>query len=464
MKKLWMLMCIMTGLALVVGACGTAAVPPTAAPQQPAAEVPPVTAPDVPAAEPTLGPVMAAPTTSDLPVVTAVKVASIPPIDANWAPPDLKSDLWKDAPVTQIGGMQWRAIYSDDTLSIYNRYPDPEAQISGSMNYSWDAATKTWSQADGIKAEYIDLAWFMQDSEVAQQGCDAFCHEDPPGSGQMHHSVIESGVYVDSWMFGGKHGWTWSGDKSVTSVADYGLAKGPEERFWFMGNIAAKQDSPLIFNTNNKDPRQVVAGNITLVDYAEDNVIAPKDGHYDLDRSQVRDQYCINCHATIGLPYNPLAVDFTFPDAGEVKYSANWDVPYTSPKYMETKPVDFIDAMVMTQAEVNNGEAVLIADLTPEKITEYWNNYQAVNGLVPPNVLKPPSASQADVLVGMNWKDGFWTVEFQRKLVTSTPESDVQFSDLTKNYYFTYVGTSIHMDAILGDLLTSTPGILRFEQ
>ena len=39
MKGLWKLVCIVTGLALVIGACGTAIAPPTAEVDQPISEV-----------------------------------------------------------------------------------------------------------------------------------------------------------------------------------------------------------------------------------------------------------------------------------------------------------------------------------------------------------------------------------------------------------------------------------------
>jgi hypothetical protein len=205
-----------------------------------------------------------------------------------------------------------------------------------------------------------------------------------------------------------------------------------------------------------------VAGSVTFIDYAEDNIIASPDDPIDIKRDRPRDAYCINCHIQIRLPYDPMKLNFTLPDDGEIKYHGNYQVPYTGPSYMETAPQDFVDSMIITQDEVDNSEAVAIEGLTPEQISEYWAEYEAVNGVVPQLVLKAPSGGIADVLVASNWSNGVWTMEISRKLVTADGIEDVQFDDLNKDYPFSLTISNSGM--LLGPLLYQTGGILEFQQ
>ena len=58
-----------------------------------------------------------------------------------------------------------------------------------------------------------------------------------------------------------------------------------------------------------------------------------------------------------------------------------------------------------------------------------------VGTLIPGIVKSPFVGDRGDISAGWEWKDGVWTIELGRKLVTAG-EFDVQFSDLTAQYYF----------------------------
>lgn len=141
-------------------------------------------------------------------------------------------------------------------------------------------------------------------------------------------------------------------------------------------------------------------------------------------------------------------------------YAENWDETHAVPLYIETNPENWVDCMVLTQAEIDAGEAVPVADLSEADIVKYWDNYAALNGSVPHLVLQEPSGGQADVRVAANWYNGYWTVELKRNLVTGD-DYDVQFDELTKDYYF---GVSLfnHGDILAG--MNNAPWTLRFEQ
>lgn len=57
--------------------------------------------------------------------------------------------------------------------------------------------------------------------------------------------------------------------------------------------------------------------------------------------------------------------------------------------------------------------------------------------VLPGIVTSPFEGSRADVVAKGHWKDGAWTLEIKRKLVTGdSPEMDLQFNDLNKSYRF----------------------------
>jgi hypothetical protein len=464
MKNLWKVVLIVTGLALVVAACATAAAP------SPAATDAPVVAPEPsepPASIPANVPPEAEPPAIQNPVVVAYAVDTLPVMDGNAG-----DEQWKQAKYTQIGGMQWSAVYTKEDIALLIKWIDRDLRMNTMGNYKWDAATRTWSQYEAFAGawkngqEWANLTFDISSNAVAKEGCFAFCHEDPPGSGIFHHQTdTATGGYVDSWMLLGKHGFSQKkGEGGLENGDSYGLkgAGTMEDGGWLIANMGLEQKGNVVFDTNNtQDPHVVVAGNVTFIDYAEDNVMAPPGDAMDADRSRTRDLYCINCHQQIKLPYDPLKNDITYPDAGEIKYRGNWDVPYSAPSFMEIAPVNFADGMTITQTEVDSGEAVAIKDLTPEQITEYWANYQALNAAIPNLVLKEPDGSIADVLVAANWTDGIWTLEVTRKLTTPYGQDDVQFDDMSKDYPFSM--SINNWDPVLGPYFWNIGAFLKFQ-
>lgn len=75
--------------------------------------------------------------------------------------------------------------------------------------------------------------------------------------------------------------------------------------------------------------------------------------------------------------------------------------------------------------------------LTREDVkTPFDDTFKAgdmINGVVS----RPVTGSRGDVTAVGVWKDGYWTLEIKRKLVTQgKPEQDVQFADLDRTYHF----------------------------
>ena len=108
---------------------------------------------------------------------------------------------------------------------------------------------------------------------------------------------------------------------------------------------------------------------------------------------------------------------------------------------METKPTDYIDAMVLTQQEINAGEIIVADPDSPDYagdklVSKAWKKYRSVKAVVPERVLRNSTGSRGDVLHSATWKDGVWINEFRRALDTGHPNEDVQFTDLGKGYEF----------------------------
>lgn len=72
--------------------------------------------------------------------------------------------------------------------------------------------------------------------------------------------------------------------------------------------------------------------------------------------------------------------------------------------------------------------------LADQKVAFDNTKYQAGDE-VPGIIVSPITGDRGDIAAKGVWKDGMWTVEWSRKLATGST-FDVQFSDLTKSYYF----------------------------
>jgi len=78
---------------------------------------------------------------------------------------------------------------------------------------------------------------------------------------------------------------------------------------------------------------------------------------------------------------------------------------------------------------------------------------------VPGIVVAPFVGDRADISARGIWKDGVWTLEFGRKLVTGS-QFDIQFSDLKKAYLF---GAAVFDNAQVRHAFNPTPQVLIFE-
>jgi hypothetical protein len=148
--------------------------------------------------------------------------------------------------------------------------------------------------------------------------------------------------------------------------------------------------------------------------------------------------------------------------AGDIMYFGNWNATHTAPLYLQKAPKDFADAMVVTQTEIDKGEAINVEGLAKADLDQFWASNKSVNAVVPVLVLKQPTGPQADVKVAANWTDGLWAMEIARSRVTTYPDESVQFSDLNQEYPFSL---TISNAGIIGTDpgLQKRGGVLKFK-
>jgi len=171
-----------------------------------------------------------------------------------------------------------------------------------------------------------------------------------------------------------------------------------------LGVLSAMQEGALQVDATS---HQVLAGRVSFQGYVDDKYVA-QDGGEDAGR---------------------------YGDGGGSTYGRNRNEDKTGPLYIELDPVDYIDAMILRQEEIDRGEALVVADADAADISTAWDKHAALNAVVPERILRLPEDSRGDVLNAASWSDGVWTAEFQRALVNGN-DDDVQFDDLTQPVHF----------------------------
>jgi len=334
-------------------------------------------------------------------------------------------------------------------------WSDRELSINSRGTWNWDPGEENWfttgSKIDwdsflgSRHPEWLSIAFDIS-SKMKYQGCNAFCHENPKDSGKWHHNTEVFGEFVDAWTLLGKHG------------------MGPEydeDMGWQLGVEEATQSGEIIFGADDPmDLRQPITGTFTFSGYADDKVMVSIDNNDYPKTDTAAAKYCNKCHTELGVPELAKLDGRTFGDAGEIMYYRNSNEKHDLPLYIEKSPVNFADSMVLTQKEIDAGEAVAVATVGTAQITEYWAEYVKVNGVIPEIILKIPSGSQADVKAAATWSNGIWTLELKRSLLTGDKEDDVQFDDLSREYYFTMSLWS-HGD-LIGPLMGDMSAVLLF--
>ncbi len=348
-------------------------------------------------------------------ILTAVYSGTAPFMDGK-----LDDPAWGDATtlgVVTAGNMldgypatgetvELKALYTDTTLYVGVRWPDPSISIQRGGSWLWTGTE--WENlsgspeaveaglARGVSEDRIIFMWDVNITDFASTGCATKCH-------------LTDALITPSHPMDETYATCYSCHDDVS--IGYGAFLDSTDELGDMWHTKAARALPLLH----------VGSGAAFIGYIDD-------------------KYIIN---------NPDPANINYPDGGrhgdegQSAYTHNRNADKTAPLYIESDPADYWDAIVITEDEVNSGEAVAVADLTPAQITAYWATYQSFiepdasypAAIVPERILRHPLGSRADILMAASWADGYWTAEIQRSLVTGH-DDDVQFSDLNKLYPF----------------------------
>ncbi|OIP07367.1 MAG: hypothetical protein AUJ96_07485 [Armatimonadetes bacterium CG2_30_66_41] len=304
----------------------------------------------------------------------AARAAAAPLVDGNDA-----DAAWASAPELALTepAVTLRALYTATDLYVLAVVPDATASFARRA-WIWDGTT--WKTLQGQSEDRLAIMWNIAAPNFDRVGCLVKCH---PGT---HDPAGED----DAWLETGK--------------ADMWHMKAAR----YLPNAGISQSGALSIEATT---HAVTAGTVTFSGWADDKWIgqwsaanAPDGGRYG--------------------------------DAGAGAETRNRSADKTAPNYVETAPLDFVDAMTLYQTEIDNGEAAQVAGLSAAQRQAAWDRYVALKAAVPERILRTPAGSRADVQQAGIWRDGTWTLEYRRALDTGRPEEDVIFNDLNAKYPF----------------------------
>ena len=348
----------------------------------------------------------------DLTKLNAVKVP-VPPIidgkdDGLWgAVPALTvllgetRDVHDPSSITDCAGchayasdvrVSLKAVYTDDEIFIKATWNDPTASFT--RGGAWEFVGGAWSRSENSEQSEDRLAFYFPIGETTGDpydtgACMAKCHMYWPTDTDPHVSV--HGIVDDAWLQSGR--------------GDMWHSKGAR-----CSPVLSTVGTGLVID---EDTHEVTAGMLSTIGYADDKYV------------DIWQDDSIN--GEDGGRYG---------DAGTSSYSHNRIGDKSRPKFIETHPADYADAMVLLQSEIDGGETVGDATLgvTDADALDYWPAYAALKAIVPERILRKPDGSRADIKFGAVWVNGTWTAEFARALNTGN-DDDVLF-DTTLEYLF----------------------------
>ena len=284
-----------------------------------------------------------------------------------------------------------KALYSDTYLYIRAEHSDATLSITRSGAWMLDGGAWRHPAAttdnDKQSEDRVAFLWNIAMPQFKERfGCAIKCHGNVPGSAEFNDLTNSIG---DIWHTKGARG---------------------------LGLNGATINSALTIETAGEE-YEATAGSITLNGVLDDKWLVWyqdfADG-YDTENSGRRG------------------------DDGTSAYSHNRNGDKSAPKQIEADPTDWVDAMVLTQQEIDDGETVVTdpveAGYDTAAVVAAWANYAALDAVVPERILRQPDGSRGDVSHSATWSDGTWVHEFRRELVTGNSD-DVQFDLGTSTEY-----------------------------
>ena len=335
----------------------------------------------IPPTETTIPPTTVPPTETTIPptpippnTLAAAYVTEAPVLDGSDA-----DAAWANAPALVLAApkVTLKAVYTDSDFYLLTSIPDTTASFTRGA-WIWDGTA--WSTIKGQSEDRLAIMWNIEVPNFETVGCMSKCHPGTNAEGGEDDAWLETGI-ADMWHM-----------KSA--------------RYLPAGSITQQGDLVV-----DETTFAVSGGTVVFSGWTDDKWT----GQWSADNAPDGGRYA---------------------DAGKGAETRNRNADKTGPQYIETAPTDFVDAMTLYQAEIDSGEAVEVAAQSAEQMQAAWDAYAALKAAVPERILRTPEGSRADVKQTAVWKDGVWTLEYQRALDTGHPEDDVIFGDLSLPYYF----------------------------
>jgi hypothetical protein len=311
--------------------------------------------------------------------VSALPATAAPTIDADTS--DWDDIAWADVSLANAKSAAIKSKVSSGNLYMLFRWTDPTMSMVRGESWVWNGAT--WTKNPGQSEDRIALMWNIDipADQWEQNGCMSKCHFD------VNNPVAPDGDPEDDSYLTLGHGDLWHMKP----------ARG-------LGAISAQQSGTV---TIDPTTHQATSGAFQLVGYLDDQ----------------------NMKEYVGKPDGGRVGD-----SGSGADTRNRNAAQTGPIYIEKNPTDYIDAMVLTQAEINAGETAKVDSITVAELDGYWAKYAALNAVVPERYVKPPTLSRGDVQAAGLWNNGVWYVEIQRALSTGNADD----ASLTLNSISTF--------------------------
>ncbi len=278
-----------------------------------------------------------------------------------------------------------KAVHTDVEIFFKAKWNDHTASLT--RGGAWEFVGGAWSRGENSEQSEDRLAFYFPigsptGAPYATEGCMTKCHMYWPTDTDPHVSI--HGIVDDAWLESGR-GDMWHSKGARCS---------PVLSAWGTGLVV------------DEETHEVTAGMLSTIGYADDKYV------------DIWQDDSIN--GEDGGRYG---------DAGTSTYSHNRIGDKSRPKFMETDPTDYADAMVLLQSEIDNGETVgdATTGVSDVDAADYWPAYTALKAIVPERILRMPAGSRGDIKFGAVWSNGIWTAEFARALNTGN-DDDVQFN------------------------------------
>lgn len=284
-----------------------------------------------------------------------------------------------------------KAVYTASHIYILATWPDSTASFT--RGGSWSFSNSTWEKLTPEQSEdRISFFWPLGQitgNPYNSGGCMAKCHTYWPTDTDPH--VSTHGIVDDAWL--------------ETGRGDMWHSKGARGGAYLSASGSNITVDPLT--------HQVTAGTFSMTGFADDKYV------------DVWQPDSIN--GEDGGRYG---------DAGTSGYSHNRIADKSRPKFMEMAPVDYADAMFLTQDEIDNNECVgdATTGVSDVDAATYWPAYSSFDAIVPERILRQPTGSRGDLDFGAVWNNGTWTAEMGRELQNGNAD-DIQF-ELASEYIF----------------------------